>query len=73
MRVRCEIEEVELDGDYGSVDGVQATCGRCGHCTESFGTGDASVRRCLTLLREECPQGESNFYVAENGEDEHGV
>jgi hypothetical protein len=70
MRVRCEIEEVELDGDYSMVDGVCATCSRCGHETESFGTSAASVRRCLVLMREECPEGESNYYVAAEGEDQ---
>jgi hypothetical protein len=65
MRVECEVEEVVLEGDVGDVDGVQATCLRCGHVTESFGTGEASVRRCLALMREECPEGERNFYVEE--------
>jgi hypothetical protein len=68
MRVECEVEEVELDGDFGAVPGVCARCSRCGHETESFGTGGNSVRRCLATLREECPEGESNFYVAEGDE-----
>jgi hypothetical protein len=63
MKVECDIEEVELEGDYGPVDGVCATCSRCDHQTESFGTSDASTRRCLVLMREECPFGEDNFYV----------
>jgi hypothetical protein len=62
-RVICEIEETDLDGDRGPVEGVTATCGRCGHTTESFGTTESSRRRCLVLLREECPRGEANFYV----------
>jgi hypothetical protein len=28
------------------------------------------VRRCLVLLREECPEGEANFYVGDDGEEE---
>ncbi len=68
MRVPCDISEVELDGDSGLVDGVCATCQRCGHETESFGTSDRSIKRCLVLMREECPEGESNFYVAEDDE-----
>ena len=69
-RVPCEVAEVELEGDYSSeVDGVIATCSRCGHETESFGTSDASVRRCLALLREECPRGEHNFYVDGDGDE----
>jgi hypothetical protein len=63
MRVRCEIQETELDGDYGSVAGVSARCSRCGHETQSFGTSEASIKRCLVLMREECPESEQNFYV----------
>jgi hypothetical protein len=64
MRVECEVGEVELTNDNGiEVAGVCATCSRCDHETESFGTGEASVRRCLVLLREECPKGEHNFYM----------
>ncbi len=64
-RVEAVIDEVDLDNDdgYELLPGVMATCGRCGHTTESYGTGDASKRRCLALLREECPQGEINYYV----------
>lgn len=69
-RVECTIEQVELDGDFGTTPGVRATCGRCDHETESFGTGAASVRRCLVLMREECPQCEENFYYADDGSDE---
>jgi hypothetical protein len=65
MRVRCEVQEDELQGDHGhTVLGVRVSCGRCSHETESFGTEEVSVRRCLVLLREECPKGEHNFYVA---------
>lgn len=62
MRIPCDIDEVELDGDYGPIDGVQAACLRCGHVTESFGTSDDSRKRCLVLMREECPRRENHFY-----------
>ena len=66
MKVPCAVSYDELENENGyPVDGVVVTCSRCGHHTESFGTGGASVRRCLALLREECPRGEGNFYVAE--------
>jgi len=68
MRVRCEIDYVELEGDYATVEGVCVTCSRCGHESESYGTSDASVRRCLVLLREECPNGERNYYFEAAGE-----
>jgi tRNA(Ile2) C34 agmatinyltransferase TiaS len=66
MKVACEINYTTLEGDFGEVEGVEATCSRCGHTTESFGTNGASVRRCLVLMREECPNVETNFYVAED-------
>jgi hypothetical protein len=64
MRVSCAVVEIEMEGDHAAVEGVQVECSRCGHQTESYGTSGASVRRCLAGLREECPNGESNFYVA---------
>ncbi len=65
MRVLCAISSVTLEGDHGEVDGVSAECSRCGHETESFGTSEASVKRCLVVMREECPHGENNFYTDE--------
>lgn len=63
-QVECEVEFVELENSKGfPVDGVRATCGKCGHETESFGTGEKSIKRCLVLLSEECPENEKNFYV----------
>ena len=71
MKVLCTLSFIELENDEGrEVASVQATCSRCGHETESFGTGPVSVRRCLATLREECPEGEANFYVDEDGDDE---
>jgi hypothetical protein len=63
VRITCDIGEVDLEGDYGPVPSTVATCSRCGHETESYGTSGASERRCLLLMREECPLAESNFYV----------
>lgn len=69
-RVECEIEHITLKSSRGKdVDSVRAICPECGHSTESFGTGPGSVKRCLVLLSEECPEGEDNFYV-EEGSDE---
>jgi len=62
-RVECEVEEVDIDDGDRLVAGVRATCGVCGHVTESFGVNGPSRRRCLALLREECPGNENNFYV----------
>ncbi len=61
-RVSFEVCYDTLDGDYGSVDGITATCSKCGHQVEVFGTGEASIRRAAIKLRDECPNGEANFY-----------
>lgn len=61
-RVTTTVNEVDLDGDYGSVPGVEVVCDECGHVEESYGTDGASLRRCAYLLRENCPRGESNYY-----------
>jgi hypothetical protein len=64
MKVACEVEEIVIENEAGiEVGGVQVTCPRCGHSTESYGTGEQSIKRCLVLLREGCPKGESNFYI----------
>lgn len=70
MRVLCSIEETELEGDHGPIDSVIAICSRCDHETESYGTSEASIRRCLVLMRKECPNDECNFYVSEDGSEE---
>jgi len=65
-RIECEIEEVQLENDEGRmVPGLQATCTCCGAMTESFGTELPSARRCLALMREECPEGDDSYYYAE--------
>jgi hypothetical protein len=64
MKIKATISYVDLENDRGyDVEGVRVTCERCGHETESFGTSQASIKRCLVLLREECPEREKNFYV----------
>lgn len=65
-RVQCKVEETDLENDDGrEVEGVIVTCLECGHQTESFGTSERSIKRCLALMCEECPEGENNFYVAD--------
>lgn len=64
MKIKVSINECDVENDDGHVgDGVQAECSRCGHQTESIGTGSGSRRRCLVLMRDECPKGERNYYV----------
>lgn len=65
-RVECEVHYVNMINDDGiEVDGVEVVCSRCGHKTTSFGTSERSVKRCLALMRDECPEGERNFYVGD--------
>ena len=64
MRVKCTVSDETIENDDGiEVEGVVVECSRCGHTTESFGTSETSVRRCLALMRDECPGAEDNFYV----------
>ncbi len=63
MLVRCTTEEQEVENDDGLwLDGVEATCSKCKNTTSSAGTGDASILRCMALMREQCPRNEQNFY-----------
>lgn len=63
-KVKCFISFDTEDNDAG-YQGVCtfAVCDKCGHETMSYGDHDGSVKRCLALMREECPQKESNFYI----------
>ena len=68
--IECEVEYVDLENDRGgTTPGVRVTCGECGHSTESFGTKAVSLRRCLVMLKEECPEEKRNFYTADEGEE----
>lgn len=67
MKVECEVDYTELENAEGrEVPGVIVTCSRCSHSEESFGQGEASVRRCFALLRENCPNREENYYTDQN-------
>ena len=53
--IECSAEEVELEAEDGRlVPGVRVTCCECGSMEYSFGTGEASVKRCCALLHEHC-------------------
>jgi ribosomal protein S27E len=65
-KVEVETEEVLLENELQQVvGGIRVRCTRCDHEVDVFGTSDQSVRRGCIMLREECPQGEENFYSAE--------
>ncbi len=61
VTVTVTVSETENENGW-PVDTVTAECNRCGHTTESYGSSGASIRRCMVLLREECPKEENNFY-----------
>ena len=63
MRVKTTTKEIELDEDYGQVECVEVSCGRCGHSEQSYGTDESAARRCAILLRENCPHGGNKYYV----------
>lgn len=72
MRIECEVRAATPTNGQGvRQDGVEVECGDCGHCETAFGTGPKSVRRALIKLRDNCPEGETNFYVAADGEDDN--
>jgi len=63
-KIEVEIEEDVAENDNGhEVPCVRARCTKCDHEVMSYGTSDASRRRCLAVMREECPLCENNFYV----------
>lgn len=67
-RVKVSVVEktIEDEDDGHEGPGVEATCLECNHKTQSFGQTDRSIRRCLVLMRDECPAGLENFYVDED-------
>ena len=65
---RAEATQTTIQEDYRPVDGVSVECSWCSHTVESFGMGEASIKRCLVLMQEECPKDENNFYVHEDGD-----
>lgn len=65
-RVTATVSQVELDGDYATVEGVQVECDKCGHVEEAFGRSESSILSCAARLRENCPRGEKNFYITDD-------
>ena len=69
-KVKCEIIYDEEENEYGTQSPcVRAICSKCQHETMSFGDSEESINRCLVLMREECPECEKNFYVADDDYD----
>lgn len=64
-KVECEVEDCDVEFKGRMIPGVLVTCTACEHSEEAGGRTDKSVNRCLAQMRENCPEGESNFYVRE--------
>lgn len=63
-KIKCFISTDFDENDNGhQVLCTFAVCDKCGHETRSFGDHEDSAKRCLALMREECPRNENNFYV----------
>jgi len=67
--IKCEVEycdeiESEINGKKMIRPGVRVTCSECDHSVESLGQSNKSIKRCLALLCEECPNEENNWYTA---------
>lgn len=65
-KIECEVEHTEQENDHGNMQQCTVvTCGECGHVERSWGVSEGSQKRCLILLKENCPRGETNFYVGD--------
>lgn len=62
MRVEVKVVEVDDAGDSRSQPGVCVTCQRCSHRVVVAGRSERSIKRGCATLRDECPEGEENFY-----------
>jgi|GEM_PF-1146207 len=65
VRVKVEVEETTVQGDFTEVDGLVVTCDKYGYQIEVGGIGNASAKAAGAKLRMDCPQGETNFYEVE--------
>lgn len=62
--VECTIEYgVGTNEEDREQDCVTATCSECDHSERSWGQGERSIRRCLVLMGENCPEDADNFYI----------
>jgi exodeoxyribonuclease V alpha subunit len=65
--IKADIEESIVTNDNGiEVPCIYATCTKCGHITMAYGNSNESIKAALAMLKEQCPDGENNFYVENN-------
>lgn len=63
MRILVEVDNIELEGDYGTIPSVRVTCTQCGESVEVYGRSERSVKRGCIMLKEMC--GGNNFYTTD--------
>ena len=69
LKIDCILKNTTLTNEIGrEVNGVVVTCSRCGQKTRSYGQGPNSVKRCLALMREKCPDKLDAFYAIKRTE-----
>lgn len=65
-KVNCQVEyTTDYNDNRREIDCVIVTCSKCGYQTTSWGHGVDSVKRCMAIMNEECPECENSFYVEE--------
>lgn len=64
-RVEVDVTEAMVTSTSGNVavEGLDVECTRCNHVVQVCGRSEASEKRGCVMLREECPEDETNFYV----------
>lgn len=64
-KVEVEVTEVMVAplGGRAPVEGIDVECTRCNHAVKVCGRSEASEKRGCAMLRDECPEDETNFYV----------
>lgn len=65
-RIECEVRAAKVPFNGQMIDGVEVTCTDCDHVETAGGTSEKSVKRCLAMMRENCPEGEDNYYVSDD-------
>lgn len=62
--VECLVDHTYAENESGNEqECVVVECSECEHTERSWGHSDRSVRRCLVLMGQNCPEGADNFYV----------
>lgn len=63
--VWCDLTRQLVEGADGQmVPGLVLKCIQCDHAVEVMSQGLPSCKRALAMMREECPKGQSNWYLA---------